>query len=112
MSGPRWPPADLPHAQARAASFLPVREMRDAGLAAAADQAEPPPPVDAARHGLYNYFLMRGLMRDADADGDRVLTLGELAAFVQRNTRREAARLGRDQSPVLVGNGGKAVMRW
>jgi hypothetical protein len=77
MSGPRWPPADLPHAQARAASFLPVREMRD-----------------------------------ADADGDRVLTLGELAAFVQRNTRREAARLGRDQSPVLVGNGGKAVMRW
>lgn len=83
-----------------------------ANLLAAAGNDQLSSSYGPARHGLYSYFLMRGLMGDADADGDRVLTLAELSAFVQRNTRREAARLGRDQSPVLVGDGGKVVMRW
>ncbi|MGE5517066.1 MAG: caspase family protein [Bacteroidota bacterium] len=83
-----------------------------ANLLAAAGNDQLSSSYGAARHGLYSYFLMRGLMGDADADGDRVLTLAELSTFVQRNTRREAARLGRDQSPVLVGDGEKVVMRW
>lgn len=83
-----------------------------ANLLAAAGNDQLSSSYAAARHGIYSYFLMRGLMGDADADGDRVLTLAELSTFVQRNTRREAARLGRDQSPVLVGDGEKVVMRW
>lgn len=83
-----------------------------ANLLAAAGNDQLSSSYAAARHGLYSYFLMRGLMGDADADGNRVLTLAELSTFVQRNTRREAARLGRDQSPVLVGDGDKVVMRW
>lgn len=83
-----------------------------ANLLAAAGNDQLSSAYGPARHGLYSYFLMRGLMGDADSDGDHVLTLAELSTFVQRNTRREAARLGRDQSPVLVGDGDKVVMRW
>lgn len=83
-----------------------------ANLLAAAGNDQLSSAYGPARHGLFSYFLMRGLMGDADANGDHVLTLAELSTFVQRNTRREAARLGRDQSPVLVGDGDKVVMRW
>lgn len=83
-----------------------------ANLLAAAGNDQLSSSYPAARHGLYSYFLMRGLMGDADADFNRAITLGELASYVQRNTRREAARLGRDQSPVLAGDAEKVVMRW
>lgn len=83
-----------------------------ANLLAAAGNDQLSSSFAPARHGLYSYYLMRGLMGDADADGNHVLTLAELSTYVQRNTRREAARLGRDQSPVLVGDGDKVVMRW
>lgn len=65
-----------------------------------------------ARHGLYSYFLMRGLMGEADGDGDRAITLAEMERYLQLNIRREAARKGRQQSPVLAGDGGKVLMSW
>lgn len=66
----------------------------------------------AARHGLFSYFLMRGLMGEADLDGDRAITLGELQGFAERHVRREASRRGRDQNPVLSGPADKVIARW
>lgn len=39
--------------------------------------------------GFLSYFLRAGLTGDADADGDRIVTAGELATYVRRRFRRE-----------------------
>ncbi|WP_156612612.1 caspase family protein [Paramagnetospirillum marisnigri] len=66
----------------------------------------------AARHGLFSYYLMRGLMGEADADSDHRITLGELHSYAERQVRREASRKGSDQNPVLVGGGDKVLVAW
>ncbi|MGE5476673.1 MAG: caspase family protein [Bacteroidales bacterium] len=65
-----------------------------------------------ARHGLYSYFLMRGLMGEADGDGDHAVTLAEMERYLQANVRREASRKGRQQNPVLAGDGSKVLISW
>jgi uncharacterized caspase-like protein len=59
---------------------------------------------DKGEHGLFTYFLLKGLRGDADADRDGVVSLGELYPFVRENVSSRASReLNRDQTPVLLG---------
>ncbi len=59
---------------------------------------------DKAEHGLFTYFLLKGLRGDADADRDGVVNLGELYPFVREQVSSRASReLNRDQTPVLLG---------
>ena len=39
--------------------------------------------------GFLSYFLRAGLAGDADDDGDRIVTAGELSTYVRRRFRRE-----------------------
>ena len=39
--------------------------------------------------GFLSYFLRAGMGGDADDDGDRIVTAGELATYVRRRFRRE-----------------------
>ncbi len=39
--------------------------------------------------GFLSYFLRAGLTGEADADGDRIITAGELSTYVRRRFRRE-----------------------
>ena len=64
-----------------------------------------------ARHGLFSYFLMRGLEGEADADGDRRLTVGELYRYLADAVPREAVRLGREQDPQLAGDPDRVLVR-
>lgn len=72
--------------------------------------------LPSARHGLFSYFLMRALEGEADAaphgNADRTLTLGEIQAYLQDNVGRQAAELGRTQTPQLQGDAGRVVARW
>lgn len=45
---------------------------------------QPPLEPDSVRHGLFTYYLVRGLRGEADRDGDGGVTLGELAAFLSQ----------------------------
>jgi uncharacterized caspase-like protein len=38
-------------------------------------------------HGLFTYFLLKGLQGSADANGDRTITSGELETYVKSNVR-------------------------
>lgn len=59
---------------------------------------------DKAEHGLFTYFLLKGLRGDADADKDGVVSLGELYPYVREQVSARASReLNRDQTPVLLG---------
>lgn|GEM_PF-5719797 len=88
---------------------IPLR----ANVLAAARNDQLSSSYPAARHGLFSYFLMRGMMGEADANGDRSVTLEELHTFTEGRVRREASQRGRDQVPVLAGEGGSiAAVTW
>ena len=77
--------------------------------AAANDQISSSLPE--TKHGLFSYFLMRGLEGEADADGDRRITTGELYDYITNNVPREAIRLGRTQNPQLAGDPDRVIVR-
>ena len=65
-----------------------------------------------AEHGLFSYFLMRGLGGEADLDENREITVEELHGYVAENVGRQAARLGREQSPELFGERDRVLVRY
>jgi len=53
------------------------------------------------QHGLFSYFLLKGMQGAADANADRKLTLAELHEYLSREVPIQAARLDKDQVPQL-----------
>ena len=53
------------------------------------------------RHGLFTYFLMKGLQGNADANNDKKLTVAELYSYVKENVSLTAGKLDREQTPQL-----------
>jgi hypothetical protein len=64
-----------------------------------------------AKHGLFSYFLMKGLEGDA-SPGQRSITAAQLAGYLADQIPPEAARLGRKQVPQLLGEGDRVLMAW
>ena len=78
----------------------------------AASSSEFSGDLPEAEHGLFSYYLMRGLGGEADADGDREISVEELHGYVAENVGRQAARLGREQSPELFGEHDRVLVRY
>lgn len=56
-----------------------------------------------ARHGLFTYFLLRGMRGEADTEKIGVVDLGSLFAYVRRNVSEKAlVEFNRDQTPVFL----------
>jgi TPR repeat protein len=62
-------------------------------------------------HGLFSYFLMKGLEGEA-AGPNRTITTEGLMAYLVSRVPAEAARLGRSQTPQLSGDGKKVMSSW
>jgi len=60
--------------------------------------------LDLRKHGLFTYFLLRGLSGEADADRDGHVTLGELNGYLRAKVSETARRDNRDQNPRLLGD--------
>ena len=56
-----------------------------------------------AKHGIFSYYLMKGLEGAADQNKDRQITNGELLAYMEKEVNSKAIELGRSQVPSLVG---------
>ena len=65
--------------------------------------------LEEAKHGLFSYFLMRGLEGDADANNDNQITAGELHSFVKDKVERQS---GFKQTPDLQGDAGRVLVRF
>ena len=63
-------------------------------------------------HGLFTYYVLKGLGGEADSDKDKKLTMGELAEFVRGKVKERAAVEGREQIPELQGNPNKILVEW
>ena len=53
------------------------------------------------KHGLFSYYLMKGMRGEADANGDKQITVGELGDYVKENVSDMAGMLDREQTPGL-----------
>jgi len=53
------------------------------------------------KHGLFSYYLMKGMRGDADANKDNQITVGELGDYVKENVSEMAGMLDREQTPGL-----------
>jgi hypothetical protein len=58
---------------------------------------------DQHRHGLFTYYLLRGLRGDADTNRDRAVTLGELAGYIRQKVAWAAkSRFNTEQRPQIL----------
>ncbi len=65
-----------------------------------------------AKHGIFSYYLMKGLEGKADINQDKKITNGELLAYMDENVSQKASELGRQQNPSLAGDPDKVLMSY
>ena len=65
-----------------------------------------------AEHGIFSYYLMKGLEGKADQNNDRKITNGELLAYMDENISQKASELGREQNPSLTGDPNQVLSRY
>jgi len=53
------------------------------------------------KHGLFSYFLMKGMQGEADENNDNKITIQELFDFTKSNVSKTAGTLDREQTPQL-----------
>ena len=66
-------------------------------------------PLEEARHGLFSYFLMKGMEGGADTNNDNQITAKELYAFVKENVIQQS---GGSQVPELQGDTERVLVRF
>ncbi len=74
-----------------------------------------PVPMRSKRHGLFTYYLLKGLRGEADGAGggsiNKEITLNELAAYTKRWVSEAAkTQWDRSQEPILIGSEGDRVL--
>ena len=68
--------------------------------------------INEAEHGIFSYYLMKGLEGNADTNKDKKLTNGELIAYLKNNVSQEAFTQNRSQEPMLAGDPDKVLMSY
>ena len=75
--------------------------------AAAGDQTAK--PLEEAKHGMFSYFLMKGMEGEADANQDNQITAGELHTYVEQNVVQQSSG---SQTPELQGDASRVLVRF
>lgn len=79
----------------------PSRESRVSVIAAARGN-EIAGSLEDQGHGIFTYFLLKGIGGGADVDGDGHVTIKELHSYLRPQVERSARRQNRDQTPQLA----------
>jgi uncharacterized caspase-like protein len=62
------------------------------------------------RHGLFSYYLIKGLGGEADLNKDGMVDVEELWPFVKNQVSVTAKRMGGEQDPRRSGSSGRSIM--
>jgi osmotically-inducible protein OsmY len=62
------------------------------------------------KHGIFSYYLMKGMEGEADTNKDGKITLGEMQAYLVENVGRQAGMMSRKQEPQLIGDAGRVLV--
>ena len=68
--------------------------------------------INEAKHGMFSYYLMKGLEGKADENKDKKITNGELIAYLKNNVSKEAFTQNREQDPMLSGDPDQVLMSY
>ena len=63
-------------------------------------------------HGLFTYYLLKGMSGDADTNKDKSIQLNELSKYVSKNVKDQAAINGREQTPELQGDKDRVLVQF
>ena len=69
-------------------------------------------PLKDKEHGLFTYYVLKGLGGAADSNKDKQLTISELGSYVQANVKEQAAAKGWNQTPELQGASNRVLVRF
>ena len=56
------------------------------------------------QHGIFSFYLMKGMEGDADFNNDKKITVGEMQKFLLDNVQLQSMSLKRKQTPQVVGD--------
>ena len=56
------------------------------------------------KHGIFSFYVMKGLEGEADLNKDEIITVGELQTYLIDMVPRQAMKMNRKQDPQLVGD--------
>ena len=62
------------------------------------------------KHGIFSYYLMRGMEGDADTNKDGKITAGEMHSYLMDNVARQASLANRVQQPQLAGDANRVLV--
>jgi hypothetical protein len=62
------------------------------------------------KHGIFSFFLMKGMEGDADGNKDGKITAGEMQEYLQDKVSRQAMSMSRKQDTQLVGDANRVLM--
>ena len=66
--------------------------------------------LEEKEHGLFTYYLLKGLGGDADANKDKSINISELKSFVFAKVKEQAALNGREQTPQVQGGSDQVLV--
>ena len=78
-------------------------------LFSAASNEQMSRPLEEAKHGMFSYFLMKGMEGDADANNDNKITAHELHAYVEKNVVQQSSG---SQTPELQGDKDRVLIQF
>jgi len=62
------------------------------------------------KHGIFSYYLMKGLEGDADDNKDGTITIGKLQSYLAERVPRFAMTMSRKQEPQLTGDANRVLV--
>lgn len=68
--------------------------------------------LEEKEHGLFTYYLLKGLGGDADENKDKSINISELKSFVSAKVKEQAALNGREQTPEIQGSSDNVLVRF
>ena len=69
-------------------------------------------PLKDKEHGLFTYYLLKGLGGAGDTNKDRQLSLSELGTYIRNQVKSAAASAGWNQTPEFQGDGSRMLVRY
>ena len=78
-------------------------------LFSAASNEQVSRPLEEAKHGMFSYFLMKGMEGNADANNDNKITARELHAYVEQNVVQQSSG---SQTPELQGDKERVLVQF
>jgi hypothetical protein len=62
------------------------------------------------KHGIFSYYLMRGMEGEADGNKDGQITVAEMQAYLSEQVPRQAMSMNRTQQPQVVGDQARVLV--